>query len=63
MRAVLGQALGDVPVHPGDVVDAVEAPGDPRLVGHHRDRQAGPVERGDRLRAPSMNSTRSTEPT
>ncbi len=63
MRPVLGQALSDVPVHLGDVVDPVQATGDPGLVGHDRDRDAGPVEPGDGFGRASMNSTRSTEPT
>ena len=52
MRSDEGQVLGDVGVHPRDVLEAVEAPRDPRLVRHHGDRQAGLVEPGDRLRRP-----------
>jgi hypothetical protein len=42
----------DVLVHAGNVVDSVQALGNPGLVGHHCDWDAGPVEPGNRLRRP-----------
>jgi len=50
VRPVLGQAFGDVLMHPGDVVDSVQATRDPGLVRHDRNRDVGPVELGYCLR-------------
>ena len=51
-RPVPGQTRFDVLVHTSHVIDPVQAPCDPGLVGHHRDWDAGPVEPGNRLRRP-----------
>ena len=51
-RPVLGQTRFDVLVHTSNVVDPVQAPRDPGLVGHHCDWDAGPIEPGNRLRRP-----------
>src|ERR1700683_1415083 len=44
--------LFDVLVHTSNVVDPVQASCHPGLVGHYRDRNAGPIESGDRIRCP-----------
>ena len=49
VRARVGQLLDHVLVHPVNVLDAEVPARDAGLVGHHRDRDARPVERGDRL--------------
>ena len=49
---VPGQVRGDVLVHASNVVDPVQAPGDPGLVGHHCDWDVSPVEPGNRFRRP-----------
>jgi hypothetical protein len=52
MGLMLGQVLRDVLVHQGDVVEAVQAACDTRLVRDHRDGDARAVESGDRFRRP-----------
>ena len=46
---VLCEQAGEVAVHLFDIADVVEPSSDTGLVGHHRHRDAGPVEPGDRL--------------
>ena len=41
MRVVQRQLLRDVTVHPGHVIEPVQAAGHARLVGHHRHGKAG----------------------
>jgi hypothetical protein len=51
-RTVSRQVRFDVLVHDGNVVDPVQAPCDPGLVGHDCDRDADPVEPGNRAWRP-----------
>ncbi len=52
MCSMLRKALCDVLVHPDNVVDPVQAPRDPGLVGQHRNWDTSPIEFGDRLWCP-----------
>jgi hypothetical protein len=49
---VLIQPFGDVLMHPGDVIDSIQATRDPGLVRHDCHGDVGPVELGDRLGSP-----------
>ena len=51
-RTVFSQLLFDVLMDTSNVVDPVKTPCDPSLVGHHRNREAGPIEPGNRLCCP-----------
>ena len=63
MGLVLGQVLRDVLMHQGDVVQAVQATRDASLVVTTATGMPARLIPAIASAAPSMNSTRSTEPT
>ncbi len=63
MGPVLCEPLGDVAVDLFHVTHLVEPSGDTGLVGHDRHRHPARLSRAIASAAPSMNSTRSTDPT